>query len=73
MALYDHEGTRGLAPSSILGQAPMNNKSKKPIEFKFVDPRNDVAFRKIFGDENKKEILISLKKNGFILSRMREI
>jgi hypothetical protein len=51
----------------------MNNKSKKPIEFKFVDPRNDVAFRKIFGDENKKEILISLKINGFILSRMRGI
>ena len=23
MALYDHEGTRGLAPSSILGQTPM--------------------------------------------------
>jgi len=22
MALYDHEGTRGLAPSSILGQPP---------------------------------------------------
>jgi predicted transposase/invertase (TIGR01784 family) len=41
----------------------MNNKSKKPIEFKFVDPRNDVAFRKIFGDENKKEILISFLNN----------
>ncbi len=26
---------------------------------KFVDPKNDIAFRKIFGDENKKEILIS--------------
>jgi len=26
---------------------------------KFVDPKNDVAFRKIFGNENKKEILIS--------------
>ncbi len=26
---------------------------------KFADPRNDIAFKKIFGDENKKEILIS--------------
>ncbi len=30
---------------------------------KFVDPKNDVAFRKIFGDENKKEILISFLNN----------
>ena len=41
----------------------MNNKTKKPVELKFVDPRNDVAFRKIFGDENKKEILISFLNN----------
>jgi predicted transposase/invertase (TIGR01784 family) len=41
----------------------MNNKSKKTTELKFVDPRNDVAFRKIFGDENKKEILISFLNN----------
>jgi len=27
---------------------------------KFVDPKNDFAFKKIFGDENKTEILISL-------------
>jgi len=27
---------------------------------KFVDPKNDFAFKKIFGDETKKEILISL-------------
>ncbi len=26
---------------------------------KFADPKNDLAFKKIFGDENKKEILIS--------------
>ena len=30
---------------------------------KFADPRNDIAFRKIFGDENKKEILISFLNN----------
>lgn len=30
---------------------------------KFVDPKNDVAFRKIFGDESKKEILISFLNN----------
>jgi len=28
---------------------------------KFVDIKNDIAFRKIFGNENKKEILISFK------------
>jgi len=27
---------------------------------KFVDPKNDFAFKKIFADETKKEILISL-------------
>ena len=26
---------------------------------KFADPKNDIAFKKIFGDENHKEILIS--------------
>jgi hypothetical protein len=26
---------------------------------KFADPKNNIASRKIFGDENKKEILIS--------------
>ncbi len=30
---------------------------------KFADPRNDIAFKKIFGDENKKEILISFLNN----------
>jgi len=28
---------------------------------KFVDVKNDIAFRKIFGNENKKEILISFR------------
>ena len=27
---------------------------------KFADPKNDLAFKKIFGDEHKTEILISL-------------
>lgn len=26
---------------------------------RFVDPKNDIAFKKIFGDENHTEILIS--------------
>ena len=26
---------------------------------KFADPKNDMAFKKIFGDENKTEVLIS--------------
>jgi len=33
------------------------NKNSKIMEF--VDVKNDIAFRKIFGNENKKEILIS--------------
>jgi predicted transposase/invertase (TIGR01784 family) len=41
----------------------MNDKEENPAEFIFVDPKNDVAFRKIFGDENKKEILISFLNN----------
>ncbi len=41
----------------------MSTKTKKSVELIFVDPRNDVAFRKIFGDENKKEILISFLNN----------
>jgi predicted transposase/invertase (TIGR01784 family) len=41
----------------------MNDKIDANREFIFVDPKNDVAFRKIFGDENKKEILISFLNN----------
>jgi predicted transposase/invertase (TIGR01784 family) len=41
----------------------MNDKNETAQEFIFVDPKNDVAFRKIFGDENKKEILISFLNN----------
>jgi predicted transposase/invertase (TIGR01784 family) len=41
----------------------MNDKSESAREFIFVDPKNDVAFRKIFGNENKKEILISFLNN----------
>ena len=32
---------------------------KKIDTMKFVDIKNDIAFRKIFGNENKKIILIS--------------
>jgi predicted transposase/invertase (TIGR01784 family) len=31
----------------------------KDIKMQFADPKNDLAFKKIFGDENHKEILIS--------------
>jgi len=41
----------------------MNDQNEASQEFIFVDPKNDVAFRKIFGDENKKEILISFLNN----------
>jgi predicted transposase/invertase (TIGR01784 family) len=40
-----------------------NDKKETPTESVFVDPKNDIAFRKIFGDENKKEILISFLNN----------
>ncbi len=41
----------------------MNDKNDTAAGFIFLDPKNDVAFRKIFGDENKKEILISFLNN----------
>jgi predicted transposase/invertase (TIGR01784 family) len=41
----------------------MKDEKENSSEFIFVDPKNDVAFRKIFGDENKKEILISFLNN----------
>jgi predicted transposase/invertase (TIGR01784 family) len=41
----------------------MDDKTKTIPEFIFVDPKNDVAFRKIFGDENRKGILISFLNN----------
>ena len=41
----------------------MNDEKETSTEFIFVDPKNDVAFRKIFGDENRKGILISFLNN----------
>jgi predicted transposase/invertase (TIGR01784 family) len=40
---------------------------------KFVSPRNDVAFKKIFGDENRKNILISFLNAVLDLKGKREI
>jgi len=40
---------------------------------KFVNPKNDVAFKKIFGSEEKKEILISFLNAVLDLSGDREI
>ncbi|MBF0337213.1 MAG: Rpn family recombination-promoting nuclease/putative transposase [Nitrospirae bacterium] len=39
----------------------------------FVDVRNDIAFKKIFGNENKKEILMSFLNSVLDLSGDREI
>ncbi|KJU82416.1 hypothetical protein MBAV_005390 [Candidatus Magnetobacterium bavaricum] len=39
----------------------------------FVDVRNDIAFKKIFGNENKKEILVSFLNSVLGLSGDREI
>jgi len=41
----------------------MNDNTDTSMKFKFADPKNDVAFKKIFGDENKKQILISFLNN----------
>jgi predicted transposase/invertase (TIGR01784 family) len=40
---------------------------------KFVDPKNDVAFKKIFGNEEKKEILISFLNAVLNLEGEKEI
>jgi predicted transposase/invertase (TIGR01784 family) len=40
---------------------------------KFVNPKNDVAFKKIFGNENKKEILISFLNAVLDLRGVKEI
>jgi predicted transposase/invertase (TIGR01784 family) len=40
---------------------------------RFVDPKNDVAFKKIFGDENRKEILISFLNAVLDLKGTHEI
>ena len=41
----------------------MNDKKETSPGLTFADPENEVAFRKTFGDENKKEILISFLNN----------
>ena len=40
---------------------------------KFADPKNDVAFRKIFGNEGKKVILISFLNSVLNLEGDRKI
>ena len=40
---------------------------------KFVDIKNDVAFRKIFGNENRKEVLISFLNAVLLLDNDRKI
>jgi len=40
---------------------------------KFVDIKNDIAFRKIFGNENKKEILISFLNAALELPKGKKI
>ncbi|TAF46317.1 MAG: Rpn family recombination-promoting nuclease/putative transposase [Sphingobacteriales bacterium] len=40
---------------------------------KFVDVKNDIAFRKIFGNENKKEILISFLNAVLMLENDKKI
>lgn len=40
---------------------------------KFVDVTNDVAFRKIFGNENRKEVLISFLNAVLLLQNEKKI
>lgn len=40
---------------------------------KFVDVTNDVAFRKIFGNENRKEVLISFLNATLLLEEQQKI
>jgi predicted transposase/invertase (TIGR01784 family) len=40
---------------------------------KFVNPKNDLAFKKIFGNEKKKEILISFLNAVLSLTDSKEI
>ncbi len=40
---------------------------------KFVDIKNDIAFRKIFGNENRKEILISFLNAVLLLENDKKI
>ncbi|RKZ74978.1 MAG: hypothetical protein DRR19_29665 [Candidatus Parabeggiatoa sp. nov. 1] len=39
----------------------------------FVNPKNDIAFKKIFGNEKKKEILISFLNAVLDLKGIKEI
>ena len=51
----------GAATFSYLLQIPAGFRifAKKRRTMQFVDVKNDIAFRKIFGNENKKVILLS--------------
>jgi hypothetical protein len=40
---------------------------------KFLDPKNDIAFKKIFGDENHKNLTINFLNSVLNLSGSQEI
>ncbi len=44
-----------------------------PMLGKFLDPKNDVAFRKIFGSENNKDILIHFLNDVLVFKEKRPI
>ena len=46
---------------------------KKIMTMQFADIKNDIAFRKIFGNENKKEILISFLNAVLKLEEMKKL
>ncbi len=50
----------------------MTNRQEKII-MQFLDPKNDIAFKKIFGDDNHKNLTINFLNNVLNLSGNREI
>ena len=59
----------------IAGQALLHDPSDFRIftYMKFVDIKNDIAFRKIFGNENRKEVLISFLNAVLLLENDNKI
>jgi predicted transposase/invertase (TIGR01784 family) len=59
----------------IAGQALLHDPSDFRIfnYMKFVDIKNDIAFRKIFGNENRKEVLISFLNAVLLLENDKKI
>jgi hypothetical protein len=56
--IVNNESVNGLFNTWKLAKT-LTKSSKRTTNMRFADPKNDFAFKKIFGNENHKEILIS--------------